>query len=104
MTVMQDKRYHSSSLRNVDNFLKRGGCKMVNNVLAPLNHAKYYDMELDDLKHHIGLRKKSDAYDDALKAFLVKTHAHAKAAGLVKKEKKPKTDDAGLTLIPVDGQ
>lgn len=76
MTVMQERRYATSSTRNVELFIKRGG-KAPGQPAQQIDYAKFCGMELDDLKHHVGVRKKDTHHDLTLGAWLGPVKAHA---------------------------
>lgn len=77
---MHEQRYQSSSTRNADNFLSRGGKvpkHFTGTAPAEVNYAHFAGMEMEDLKHHVGLRKNDSKFDGELSAWLGKVKDHA---------------------------
>lgn len=73
MTVKHQQRYQNASARNVASILAQA-------IGTRASH--FAGMELDDLKHHAGVRQKDMGYDESLKSWLDKQHASAKKTGV----------------------
>jgi hypothetical protein len=91
MTQMHEQRYATSSVRNAENFLARGGRVRINSggtLASDVNYPHFAGMEMDDLKHHVGLRKNDSKFDGELSAWLGKVKDHATKAGIAAKSRK----------------
>lgn len=81
MTVQHDQRYATASVRNVTSRL---GYKPT----ADYKIAFFSGMELEDLKHNVGVRKNDTKFDVDLGPWLASIKAHAEKAGITAKAKK----------------
>lgn len=110
MTAMHEQRYATSSTRNVDNFIKRGGHTYLQNgtLSKEIHWAHFAGMELDDLKHHVGIRQKDTTYDLKLGAWLGPIKDHALKNKIVakshKKAIKPEVGAVEAIDIPLDSE
>lgn len=81
MTVQHDQRYATASVRNVTS-------RLGHKPTADYKIAHFAGMELEDLKHNVGVRKNDNKFDLDLGPWLASIKAQAEKIGVKAKAKK----------------
>lgn len=79
MTQQHEHRYQTSAYRNMALFKFRNGHTPRSNgtVSEHIHYPHFAGMELNDLKHHVGVRSNDSKFDDVLVPWLHKVKDHA---------------------------